>query len=1162
MKPLAAAMRKQLEKSIVQARDFAEIGARNALHTFAVQESHAYPHMDEHQRSLRRRLRAHARQLGDRRDVRSGKQSIERLVGECAYERWHGMLFARFLAENDLLIEPQTGVSVTLAECEELGRDEGLEQWTMAVSCAQAMLPEVFRAEHPAFALPFAREHQASLEALLEALPAEAFTASDALGWVYQFWQSKRKNDVNRAEVKVGADELPAVTQLFTEPYMVAFLLDNGLGAWWAARRLDKTDFAQAKTEEDLRRRASIDGVPLDFLRFVPEDRDAERKHWRIAAGEVDAWPEELSELKVLDPCCGSGHFLVAAFNMLVPMRMEAENLSPREAVDAVLRDNLHGLELDARCVEIAAFALALAAWSYPGAVGYRSLPTLKLACSGLEVGATRQRWMELAPSGERNLRTAFGWLHDSFGNAPVLGSLLDPTQTEAAQVADRQSLAAVLRFALAREVSVEHHEAAVVAQGLAKAAELLAGRYHWIVTNVPYLKRGKQREVLRDFCEKYHPLAKRDLATAFLERCLSLCVDGGVASLVLPQNWLFQASYRKLRENLLNTVRWRLLARLGPGAFATITGEVVKAALFVVSRSTATAAGSLFDAEMPNLVLGLDVSASRLVKEKSAKLRNAAMATASQAGQLENPDARITFGVPQNDNVLADVAAAYQGVTTGDNPRFIMMFWEAGRIDGTWRPLQSTGDHSAHNTGRHQIFLWENGNGFLASSKAARIQGQSAWRKPGVAIRQMGELPVTLSVGSPWDMNCATLVPGHAAHLPAIWCFCSSPEYNAAVRQIDQALKVTNATLTKVRFDLDHWTEVAKRRYPSGLPQPYTNDPTQWIFHGHPCGSVVWHEDDKRTCSGPLRADASVIQVAVARLLGYRWPAELDAAMELADEQRALADRCAALLPKADDDGIVCIPAVRGEPSASERLVELLAAAYGEAWDDHTSRRLLADVGANTFGEWLRNRFFEQHCALFRHRPFVWHVWDGRRRDGFHALISYHKLSGTDGAGQRLLNSLTHSYLGEWISRQRDGVRRNEAGAEDRLTAALELRRRLVAILEGEPPHDLFVRWKPIREQPIGWEPDINDGVRINIRPFLADDIPGGRKGAGILRTKPNIHWRKDRGKEPFQEGDGFPWYWADGKFTGHRVNDLHFTLAEKRAARQALGRPRRVSA
>ena len=91
------------------------------------------------------------------------------------------------------------------------------------------------------------------------------------------------------------------------------------------------------------------------------------------------------------------------------------------------------------------------------------------------------------------------------------------------------------------------------------------------------------------------------------------------------------------------------------------------------------------------------------------------------------------------------------------------------------------------------------------------------------------------------------------------------------------------------------------------------------------------------------------------------------------------------------------------------------------------------------------------------------------------------------------------------------------------------------------------FLRWKLIDTQPVGWEPDINDGVYLNRRPFMADDPPGGKKGAGILRAKPNVHWRKDRGKEPFREQERFPWFWRDGEFTGERVNSVYLSITEK---------------
>jgi hypothetical protein len=129
-------------------------------------------------------------------------------------------------------------------------------------------------------------------------------------------------------------------------------------------------------------------------------------------------------------------------------------------------------------------------------------------------------------------------------------------------------------------------------------------------------------------------------------------------------------------------------------------------------------------------------------------------------------------------------------------------------------------------------------------------------------------------------------------------------------------------------------------------------------------------------------------------------------------------------------------------------------------------------------------------------------------------------------------------------------------------LEAAEFLEQELKHILAGEPPYDLFIRWKPLHQQPIGWHPDLNDGVRLNIRPFLcAKDVK--KKDAGILRWKPNIKWTKDRGSEPQRPKSDFPWFWTwdektldfpgTAKFDGCRWNDLHYTSATKQAARAA---------
>ena len=338
--PLSKPLRSQLENTVKAARDMAEKAAYAALRQLAVGEKVAPDYLSDDLKALRRRLRAHGRALGDAKAA-DDTQALQHLVWEVAYEHWHRMLFARFLAENGLLLwEP--GAAVSLDDCEALVQEADTAmnlgaktKWELAGKLAARMLPQVFKPQSPVFELAFAPEHQRELERLLAGLPTEVFNASDSLGWVYQFWQAQRKDEVNASEVKIGADELPAVTQLFTEPYMVDFLLHNSLGAWWATRHPGKTC-----------------PVPLTYLRTLEDGTPA--------AGQFEGWPDTLADFKLLDPCCGSGHFLVAAFLLLVPMRMAAEGLTAMDAVDYVLQDNLHGLELDARCVEIAVFALAL----------------------------------------------------------------------------------------------------------------------------------------------------------------------------------------------------------------------------------------------------------------------------------------------------------------------------------------------------------------------------------------------------------------------------------------------------------------------------------------------------------------------------------------------------------------------------------------------------------------------------------------------------------------------------------------------------------------------------------------------------------------------------------------------------------------------------------
>ncbi len=581
-----------------------------------------------------------------------------------------------------------------------------------------------------------------------------------------------------------------------------------------------------------------------------------------------------------------------------------------------------------------------------------------------------------------------------------------------------------------------------------------------------------------------------------------------------MPQNWLFLSNYKNYRESFLKNYSWLFVARLGEHAFENAEAAGAFACMIGITKSKINDKQSFFGVNAANNRGERPIYAS----EKKELVKTATLKILNQSEQLNNPDFIIGLEAMANSDLLKDHAVSIQGLATSDDPQFTLFFWELAKISNGWVQLRGTVEKSTSFGGCERIIHWEEGAGryydhAMALKKVGKLggwkSGTEARNKKGVIISQMSTIPVSIYWGEFYDHNACVIVPDNENELTSILAYCFSPSFYENVRKIDQSLKPSNNTFLKVPFDLEYWQKIADEQYPDGLPQPYSDDATQWLFHGNPLAS-----------DNPL-------QVAMARLLGYHWPAESDTEMELADEAREQIAAIQSFNSHTDDDGIMCLPAINGELQAAERCREYLMAVWGEEWSNNTLQKLLQKEGANktNLDEWLRDEFMDQHNKLFQNRPFIWQIWDGRK-DGFSALVNYPKLN------KENLSKLIYTYLGDWIRMCEAKVKAGESGAEGLRSAAIKLKEKLEAILQGEAPYDIFVRWKPLDQQPIGWEPDLNDGVRLNIRPFILADV---------LRKKPNIKWGVDRGKNP----PGTPW-------GTERDNDMHLSLEEKGNSRK----------
>lgn len=623
---------------------------------------------------------------------------------------------------------------------------------------------------------------RAVVEALDEPDLAPAWDDDTALGWVYQYWNDPEREALD-AKVngggKVAPHEIASKTQMFTERYMVEWLLQNSLGDLWldiCRKNGWKSDAEEVLPTLEARRAAwraarAKDEIAATEPMAVAEGLEEHWKWWvrKPAPEDVpEGTPTSIRDVKLLDPACGSGHFLVSAFDHLAALyreeaRHRGETWNERQIAEKILEKNLFGVDIDPRAVQIAAAGLYLKARALDRnarprrlnlvapALGLANLPPGDPAVVRLrdelkaEAGVPHELTDAVltALSGVDHLGTLLKVdeaveeaIRKAAGSSPVdpvqrkLFGVDPPAQAKLDYEAARASILDKIEGFLGRHRGEDDLGLRLDGEALAAGLRFLrivkSGAYDVVVGNPPY--QGSSRMSEAGYLGRVYPRGKADLYAAFLERALDLARPGGVSALVTMRGWMFTAQYQALREHLLTAYDLRLIGDVDRGAFDEVPNEVLAAAMSVFRKARPTGLPSL--ALQPTPLTDKSYDRERTERKRAALL--------AQAGRYEFEVARLRVveGEPllywwseeflreyAEAPKLGEVAPARQGLATADNSRFLRRPWECrmkpGCINrevedgeevsfGAWAPFVKGGEGRLWLEPLSDLVLWK----------------------------------------------------------------------------------------------------------------------------------------------------------------------------------------------------------------------------------------------------------------------------------------------------------------------------------------------------------------------------------------------------------------------------------------------------------------------
>lgn len=599
-------------------------------------------------------------------------------------------------------------------ELKEAEKTEELYKYLLIVQCnaLNKILPGMFQkiADYTELLLPDNLLREGSvIQQMIELIPEDDWKdAVQIIGWLYQYYNIEPKATVfkRKSSEKIKKQEIPAATQLFTPDWIVRYMVENSLGRLWLEGHPD-VKAQLLPTEEEQSAYAAGNRDPEDtkwhyYLEEAEQEPEVQAQLAEIRKEYTELIPDQL---KVIDPCSGSGHILAYMFDVLMKI-YESYGYTTREAVASIVENNLYGLDIDDRAAQLAYFAVMMKARQYDRRFFSRGIQPHVYAI--VESNHVDKFAVDYFCNGDAKLMTAMDTIIKELHDAKEYGSILTVTPQDWSALCDR--------FAeITEDINMSREVTLRKILPLIQVAETLAQKYDVVVANPPYMPVSNADDKLNGYVKENYPNSKIDLYSVFIEKCHRMTKNNGYQSMITMHSWMFLTSFEKLRENF-SEIYLVNMVHLGARAFEEIGGEIVQTTSFVFQNSCIGNSNGVY--------CQMTEQTSQDDKE-SAFLQGKQKHIANQNDFQKIPGTPMAYwvthkGAQNYDKIglLKKNAVTKQGFKTGNNDLFLKLWFEVSnkKIDfqgsnkmAKWFPCNKGGTYRKWFGNQEYIVNWEN---------------------------------------------------------------------------------------------------------------------------------------------------------------------------------------------------------------------------------------------------------------------------------------------------------------------------------------------------------------------------------------------------------------------------------------------------------------------